>query len=100
MRPGSDVMSGRLLLSRPPLSCRGACWGATWGQRLPACPLEPFEPHGLGCRGAMRACPFAGTFLNGEKVESSRFYELLEKDVIKFGYSSREYVLLHSDSQE
>lgn len=36
-----------------------------------------------------------GTFLNGEKIEARRYYELREKDVIKFGFSSREYVLLH-----
>ena len=35
-----------------------------------------------------------GTFLNGEKVPPSRYVELMEKDVIKFGESSREYVLL------
>lgn len=36
-----------------------------------------------------------GTFLNGSKIDSSRYYELREKDVIKFGYSTREYVLMH-----
>ncbi len=36
-----------------------------------------------------------GTFINGERIEASRFYELMEKDVIKFGLSSREYVLMH-----
>lgn len=35
-----------------------------------------------------------GTFLNGKKLEPSRYYELQEKDVIKFGFSSREYVIL------
>lgn len=73
-----------------------------------------------------------GTFLNGERIESERFYELLLKvcvvalyaclmshdvsdvrvtkygtlikklallqDVIKFGMSSREYLLLHEDA--
>lgn len=39
-----------------------------------------------------------GTFLNGTRVESQRYYELLEKDTIKFGNSSREYVLLHENS--
>ncbi|CAM9435440.1 unnamed protein product, partial [Chrysoparadoxa australica] len=39
-----------------------------------------------------------GTSLNGEKIEGSRYYELLEKDVLKFGNSSREYVLLHDAS--
>jgi smad nuclear-interacting protein 1 len=39
-----------------------------------------------------------GTFLNGEKIEARRYYELVEKDTIKFGTSTREYVLLHEDS--
>ena len=56
-----------------------------------------------------------GTFLNNQKLEPKRFarfqvlisyfyryYELRERDVIKFGFSTREYVLLHekSDTQE
>ena len=36
-----------------------------------------------------------GTYVNAERIEARRYVELLEKDVIKFGYSSREYVLLH-----
>lgn len=39
-----------------------------------------------------------GTFLNGEKVEPARYYELKEKDMVKFAMSSREYVILHSAS--
>ncbi|KAH7429517.1 hypothetical protein KP509_09G053400 [Ceratopteris richardii] len=39
-----------------------------------------------------------GTFLNGERIEPQRYYELMEKDTIKFGNSSREYVLLHEHS--
>ncbi|CAF1536592.1 unnamed protein product [Rotaria magnacalcarata] len=39
-----------------------------------------------------------GTFLNNQKIESQRYYELRENDVIKFGFSTREYVLLHEDS--
>lgn len=35
-----------------------------------------------------------GTFLNGDRIEHSRYYELREKDVLKFGQSSREYILL------
>jgi smad nuclear-interacting protein 1 len=35
-----------------------------------------------------------GTFLNGEKIDSERYYELLEKDLLQFGHSSREYVLM------
>jgi len=35
-----------------------------------------------------------GTFLNGEKLESARYYQLLQKDVIKFANSTREYVIM------
>ncbi|XP_053201628.1 smad nuclear-interacting protein 1-like [Panonychus citri] len=41
-----------------------------------------------------------GTFLNNKPIEPKRYYELLEKDVIKFGFSSREYVILHEDYKE
>ncbi|KAG5858010.1 hypothetical protein ANANG_G00025560 [Anguilla anguilla] len=43
-----------------------------------------------------------GTYLNNSRIESQRYYELKEKDVLKFGFSSREYVLLHefSDTSE
>jgi len=41
-----------------------------------------------------------GTFLNGQRLESSRYYELKEKDILKFGMSTREYVLLHSGSAD
>lgn len=39
-----------------------------------------------------------GTFVNNKKIEPRKYYELFEKDVLKFGFSSREYVLLHEDS--
>mmetsp|Transcript_13307 Transcript_13307/g.23515 ORF Transcript_13307/g.23515 Transcript_13307/m.23515 type:complete len:305 (+) Transcript_13307:98-1012(+) len=39
-----------------------------------------------------------GTFLNGKRIEAARYYELKEKDVLKFGMSSREFVLLHGGS--
>ena len=35
-----------------------------------------------------------GTFVNGERLESARYYELRRKDVFTLGQSSREYVLL------
>ncbi|KAJ3060687.1 Smad nuclear-interacting protein 1, partial [Podochytrium sp. JEL0797] len=35
-----------------------------------------------------------GTFLNSQKIEGSRYYELKPSDVIKFGFSSRDYVLM------
>jgi len=39
-----------------------------------------------------------GTFINQNRIEPRRYYELFEKDTIKFGNSSREYVLLHENS--
>jgi len=41
-----------------------------------------------------------GTFLNNTRMEPKRYYELKEKDVLKFGFSTREYVLLHENSGE
>lgn len=41
-----------------------------------------------------------GTYLNAEKIEPQRYVELFERDVIKFGYSSRDFVLLHEESAE
>ncbi|CAG9802787.1 unnamed protein product [Chironomus riparius] len=41
-----------------------------------------------------------GTFVNNKQIEAKKYVELLEKDVIKFGFSSREYVLLHESSKE
>ncbi|XP_024018600.1 FHA domain-containing protein DDL [Morus notabilis] len=40
------------------------------------------------------------TFLNEVAIEPQRYYELFEKDTIKFGNSSREYVLLHENSTQ
>lgn len=39
-----------------------------------------------------------GTYLNNERIEPERYYELLERDMVKFGHSTREYVLLHAQS--
>ncbi|KAF8568930.1 hypothetical protein P879_01188 [Paragonimus westermani] len=41
-----------------------------------------------------------GTYLNNTRIEPRRYYELLEKDLIKFGYSSREYVLMTAQLDE
>ncbi|KAI9305543.1 SMAD/FHA domain-containing protein [Cunninghamella echinulata] len=38
-----------------------------------------------------------GTFINGEQIPPTRYVELKLKDVITFGQSTREYVLLHAD---
>ncbi|KAJ6810084.1 FHA domain-containing protein DDL isoform X2 [Iris pallida] len=39
-----------------------------------------------------------GTFINDNRIEPQRYYELIEKDTIRFGNSSREYVILHENS--
>ncbi|KAF5278625.1 hypothetical protein FQA39_LY00667 [Lamprigera yunnana] len=41
-----------------------------------------------------------GTFINNKKIDARKYVELLEKDVVKFGFSSREYVLLHENSKD
>lgn len=41
-----------------------------------------------------------GTFINNKKIDPKKYVELLERDVIKFGFSSREYVLLHENSKD
>ncbi|XP_065584336.1 smad nuclear-interacting protein 1-like [Artemia franciscana] len=40
------------------------------------------------------------TFVNNKPIEPQRYVELREKDVLKFGFSSREYVLLHDESKD
>ncbi|PIA15820.1 SMAD/FHA domain-containing protein, partial [Coemansia reversa NRRL 1564] len=35
-----------------------------------------------------------GTFLNGQQIPELRYVELRSEDVIRFGFSTREYVLL------
>lgn len=39
-----------------------------------------------------------GTFVNNNKIEPRKYFELRERDMLKFGFSSREYILLHEDS--
>ncbi|XP_046627026.1 FHA domain-containing protein DDL [Neodiprion virginianus] len=41
-----------------------------------------------------------GTHVNDIKLEPKRYHELLERDVLRFGFSSREYVLLHEQSKD
>lgn len=41
-----------------------------------------------------------GTYLNGDKIEAQRYYELIHKDILKFGYSTREYVVMNEDVKE
>lgn len=35
-----------------------------------------------------------GTHLNGTRIDDSRYFELKHKDVLKFGFSSREFVFM------
>ncbi|KAH6565523.1 hypothetical protein BASA83_001011 [Batrachochytrium salamandrivorans] len=41
-----------------------------------------------------------GTFVGGERIPPSRYYELKPGDLIKFGFSTREYVLMNEDMAE
>lgn len=41
-----------------------------------------------------------GTFLNNKQVDPRKYYQLMEKDVLKFGFSTREYVVLHETSKD
>jgi pSer/pThr/pTyr-binding forkhead associated (FHA) protein len=38
-----------------------------------------------------------GTKLNGETIEAARYYELKSGDVVAFGFSKREFVLVGED---
>lgn len=38
-----------------------------------------------------------GTMVNSKKIPSARYYQLLAGDVIQFGFSTREYVLMIED---
>jgi smad nuclear-interacting protein 1 len=38
-----------------------------------------------------------GVYLNGEKLEHSRFYEIRSRDLVKFGESTREFVVIQDD---
>lgn len=40
-----------------------------------------------------------GTFLNGVRIDAARYYQLKKGDVIKFGASAREYVLLTANTK-
>ena len=41
-----------------------------------------------------------GSFINDARIEPRRYYEILEKDMLRFGNSTRKYVLLHPESKE
>ena len=35
-----------------------------------------------------------GTYINGNRIQHSRYYELMDSDVITFGVSEKEYVIM------
>lgn len=41
-----------------------------------------------------------GTLLNKEAIPKSRYLELRDKDMIQFGYSTREYVLINAHTKQ
>ena len=41
-----------------------------------------------------------GTFINNQKIDPQKYVELMESDVLKFGFSSREYVLLNDKEED
>ncbi|EFC43169.1 predicted protein [Naegleria gruberi] len=41
-----------------------------------------------------------GTFINGERIDDSRYYELKNNDILTFGQSSREFIILLNEQQE
>ena len=41
-----------------------------------------------------------GTLLNKEKIEAARYYELKPHDVLNFGLSKRDYVVMKVDQTE
>ena len=57
-------------------------------------PVEVVLPYLMDLQSAQK------TFVNGVEMEDSRYYELRQKDCIKFGVSTREYVLLHDTSDQ
>lgn len=40
-----------------------------------------------------------GTTLNGTRIDAMRYVELLERDVLKFGNSSRDFIFLHEGTK-
>ncbi|XP_063703483.1 smad nuclear-interacting protein 1-like [Culicoides brevitarsis] len=41
-----------------------------------------------------------GTFLNNKPIEAKKYHQLMEKDVLKFGFSTREYVILTENAKD
>jgi smad nuclear-interacting protein 1 len=41
-----------------------------------------------------------GTFINKEKIEPCRYYELKNSDMINFGMSTRDYIIMKVDEEK
>jgi smad nuclear-interacting protein 1 len=41
-----------------------------------------------------------GTFIDKDRLEPARYYEIRNNDLINFGMSTRDYVLMKSDFDE
>ena len=66
---------------------------------LPSKQQQIGEPGKLQCRPYLMDLESTnGTFINGVRLESARYYELRRGDVITLGASTREYVLLTEQS--
>jgi len=41
-----------------------------------------------------------GTYINNVKLEPRKYYELFKENMVQFGYSVRQYILLHENSKD
>lgn len=67
--------------------------------------LPSKQPRPIGALNKLQCKPYLmdlestnGTFINGERLDPARYYELKRGDVITLGASSREYVVLTEQS--
>jgi len=68
---------------------------------LPSKQQEIGAPTKLQCKPYLMDLESTnGTFINGVRLESARYYELKRGDVLSFGASSREYVLLTEQTKK
>jgi len=68
---------------------------------LPSKQQEIGAPTKLQCKPYLMDLESTnGTFINGVRLDSARYYELKRGDVISFGASSREYVLLTEQTKK
>ena len=66
---------------------------------LPTRSLEIGKPDKLQCKPYLMDLESTnGTFINGVRIDSARYYELRRGDVVSLGASTREYVLLTEQS--